>query len=477
MQRLKSRVVPIQIPTRTNKARFTQGGVAELVNCYVEQVGEEGKVQQYVVASDGLQGFAALPGVTGGVRAMLEVDGAIWPVAGTSARLFEVRSNGNVFDRGALSGFDTTGPVYMARNRRSTPDIGIVNNGLMFNYRTSLAQVTDVDLLAPTSLAVNDGQFAIATVDNKFQVGDIDDGTSWDGLSVERGDASPDANVRIYARQGQLLLFGQFTTEFWVNVGGADSTGYERREVEEYGCLAPQSVATVAGTVFFVAHDRTVRAIIGYQSQEISDPFICREIQRIPDPETITGFTWVQDGHSWYVLNSSEWTYSYNTKTNRWNTRETYGFPSWNIGTAVSAFGKVLVGSSTEPIIYEMGPQFFSDAGEPLVTTMTFAPLMVPGKRITIHEAWWDLERGVGTGQGAAQDIDPEILVEWSLDGGATFGGSRIVKLGQQGKRTRELLLTRLGQCKGLGFVFRITCSARVARCIYQGQAEIELDD
>jgi hypothetical protein len=28
--------VPIQITTRTNKARFTQGGTAELVNCYVE---------------------------------------------------------------------------------------------------------------------------------------------------------------------------------------------------------------------------------------------------------------------------------------------------------------------------------------------------------------------------------------------------------------------------------------------------------
>jgi hypothetical protein len=163
---------------------------------------------------------------------MLEVDGATWAVCGTSARLFEIRSNGNVFDRGALSGFDTTGPVYMARNRRSTPDIGIVNNGIMFNYRTSLTQVTDVDLLAPTSLAVNDGQFIIGTQNNAWQVGDIDDATAWDGLSFERADASPDAVKRVYARQGEALIFGELTTEFWANAGLAtrqDTSGQRSR--------------------------------------------------------------------------------------------------------------------------------------------------------------------------------------------------------------------------------------------------------
>lgn len=474
---MATRTVPINITTRTNKARYTQGGTAELVNCYVEQIGEEGKVTEYVTASDGLQGFAALPGVTGGVREVLEVDGSVWAVCGASARLFQIASNGNVTDRGALSGFDETGPVYMARNRRSTPDIAIVNNGLLFNYRTSLAQVTDVDLLAPQSLTVNDGQFAIATVDNKYQVGDIDDGTAWDGLSIERGDASPDANVRIFASRGQLLLFGELTTEYWQNVGGADGTGYERRDVMQFGCLAPKSVATVSGFVYFVAHDRTVRVITDYQSTEISDTFICREIQRVADPQSIVGFSWVRDGHSWYVLSCPEWTYSYNTKTGRWNTRKTYGEQSWNVATAVSAFGKTLVGSSTEPIIYEMGPQFFSDAGEPLVSQMVFSPLVVPGKNITVSKVWWDLERGVGTGQGNDEDVNPQAMLEWSLDGGATFGGSRLLNLGAQGRRTNELETWRLGQCKGLGFTFRLTVSAKVAKAIYQGQAEIEVND
>lgn len=469
--------VPINITTRTNKARFTQGGAAELVNCYVEQVGAEGKVQEYIVASDGLINDAILPGVTGGIRQMLEVDGQVYVVAGTSARLFRLLSNGVVIDLGAMSGFNTTGPVYMGRNRRATPDIGIVNNGLLFNYRTTLAQVTDVDLLAPTSLTVNDGQFIVGTANNTWQVGDIDDGTNWDGLSFERADASPDSVIRAYARQGEALIFGEQTIEYWANAGLADATGYQRTEVTEIGCLSPQSVQTVAGSVYFVAHDRTVRAISGYSPQRISTHAIEREIERLTDYSSITAFTWVRDGHSFYCINCPLWTYTYDTSTGVWHTRKSYGEASWNIGTAVAAFGRTLVGSSTEPIIYEMGPDFFDDAGQPLVAQMTLPPLDALGRKVTVHRACWDAERGVGTGQGAAPDVDPEIVLEWSKDGGATFGGHRLIKLGQQGTRTRELEVRRLGQCKGMGFVFRLTCSARVAKAVYQGLAEITIDE
>jgi hypothetical protein len=64
------------------------------------------------------------------------------------------------------------------------------------------------------------------------------------------------------------------------------------------------------------------------------------------------------------------------------------------------------------------------------------------------------LERGVGTGQGDAQDIDPEIALEWSLDGGATFGGSRLIKLGQQGKRTNEIEAWRWVSARGKASCF-----------------------
>lgn len=471
-----TQIVPVSLTNRTNKARFTQGGTAELVNCYAEEIGPEGKTQWCIVASDGLQGFALLPGVTGGIRSGLEVDGALFVVAGTAARLFRVTRTGTVTDLGSLSGFDQEGPVYMARNRRSTPDIGICNNGLLYCYRTSLAQVTDVDLLAPTSLTVNDGQFVIGTAQNKWQVGEIDDGTAWDGLSFERADASPDAVVRVYARQGEVLVMGEETTETWRNVGGADATGYQRGEVIEFGCLAPQSVATVWGEVYFVAHDRSVRRLAGYSPQRISTHAIERHIEVLADRTQLSASTWVRDGHSFYALGVDEWTFVYDVTSGDWHTLRSHEAQSWNISCAAAFAGKTIVGSATEPALYEMGPEFFADSSAPLVMEMTLPPLAVPTKKITIHRVWWDLERGVGTGHGESQDVDPAVVVSWSLDGGHTFAGHRTVQLGQQGQRTRELVLNRLGQCKGHGFVFRLQCSARVARAVYQGQAEITVD-
>ena len=68
----------------------------------------------------------------------------------------------------------------------------IVCDGVMYYYRTSLSQVTDADLLAPLSLTVVDGIIIIGTAQNKWQAGDIDDASSWDPLSFQRADASPD---------------------------------------------------------------------------------------------------------------------------------------------------------------------------------------------------------------------------------------------------------------------------------------------
>lgn len=470
------RTVPIALTDKHNPARYTQGGSASIVNGYAEVIGDEGKTQYAIVASDGLQGWLHLEGVSGPIRALLEVDGLLYIVAGTSARLFRAKANGFVLDLGALSGFDQSGPVYMARNRRSPPDVAIVNNGMMFYYRTSLAQVSDVDLLAPTSLAVVDGIFLIGTANNKWQAGEIDDASAWDALSFERADASPDAVVRVYGRQGEALIFGETTTEFWGNAGLADGTGFSRTEVAEFGCLAPGSVVTVGGLVYFVAHDRTVRRTAGYTPERISTHAIEREIEALPDKTVVVGYTWVRDGHSFYVIRAGSLTFAYDTVTGLWHRRRSYGDTAWNVGCAAVLGGKTIVGSITGPDLYEMGPQFLDDAGQPLVLETVLPPLVLPGKKITVHRAWWDWERGVGTGQGDDADVDPEVMIQWSLDGGATFSGNRTVKLGAQGRRTNDLEIRRLGQCKGQGFVFKLTCSAKVAKAIYQGQAEITVD-
>lgn len=465
------KIVPVSLGTRSNPARFAQGGSARLINCYAEDAGGEAKVPWPIYACDGLQGFAVLPDANGGVRASIEVDGFYYCVAGT--RAYKVQSNGSVTLIASMN-IDDTSPVYMARNRRAVPDIGIVCGGLMYNIRANvLTQVTDADLLSPTSLAFVDGYFVIGTANNTWQIGAIDDATAWDALDYTRADANPDAVVAVSAIQSQAVIFGEVSTEFHRNTGGADFP-FERVTSVDIGLLAAGSIQPVEQTLAFVGHDRTVRMFGGYEAVRISTNAVERDIEDLADRSTIRSATWVKDGHTFYAITSAEWTWVYDTVTKFWHERRSYGRPNWNIATVTAFAGKLIAGHLTEGKIYEMSADFFDEAGEPLVSEVVLPPVHAFPYPLIFNAVYLDVQRGVGTGVGAVEDVDPEIMLSWSEDGGETFAGQRLLKLGQMGKTTQKVRTHRLGRSGENGRVFKVSCSAKVARALYGMTVDID---
>ena len=458
------KLVPVSLGTRSNPARYAQGGSARLINCYAEDAGGEAKVPWPVYTCDGLQGFAALPEADGGVRASIEVDGALYTVCGT--RVYKTVPNGTVTLLGSMN-IDTSAPVYMARNRRATPDIGIVCSGLMFVIRDGvLTQVTDADLLSPTSCAFVNGYFVIGTANNTWQIGAIDDGLAWDALDYTRADANPDDVVVVAGMQAQAVIFGEVSTEFWRDVGGADFP-FERVTSVDIGCLAAGSVQSVEQTLAFVGHDRTVRMFGGYEAVRVSTNAVERAIEDLADRSIITSCTWVKDGHTFYSISSPSWTWVFDTVTKLWHERQSYGSSKWKVATVTAFDGKLIAGDATEGKLYEMSADFFDESGDPLVSEIVLPPVHQFPNRFIINTAYIDAQVGVGTGVGAVQDIDPELMLSWSHDGGETFAGERRIKLGQMGKNITRLKEHRLGMCGQNGVVFKISCSAKVRRALY----------
>lgn len=460
-------LIPLQLPTRSNKAKFPQGGSAQLINCYVSEIGEEGKVQRAIYACDGLEGFCLLQNVADGLgcRAGINLDGVLYVVAGTG--LYKVTDTGVQTLIGSMN-ISTTAPVFMERNRRATADIGIVCDGLMYYCRADvLTQVTDIDLLSPITLAFSDGYFGITTAQNKWQIGAIDDASAWDGLDFATADADPDSLVRIAAIQGQFLLFGEKSVEIWQNTGGADFA-YQRSFVVPMGIFAANSVATVDGTIAWVAHDRTVRMLAsGDAPSIISDPDVERDIQSVQDGSTIDATSWVSGGHTFYKITCPEWTWVYDTRQSRWHQRKTYGRPNYRVSFVVQFGNRLIAGDATTGALFDMGPQFADDAGDPLVSTVVLPPVHAFPYRLTHDVLYIDVQRGVGTGQGAPQDVDPSLMLEWSHDGGETFHVQRTLKLGQQGKTLTRVRAHRLGQAPENGRVYRLSWSAKVDRALY----------
>lgn len=461
-------LVPISLGLKSNPARYKQGGSAVIINGFAEQVGEEGKTPWHIYATDGLQGFADLDAITpagGGVRAALNLDGVLYSVAGT--RVYKTTSNGVVTLLGSMN-ISTTAPVFMERNRRSTPDIAIVCDGLMYYVRADvLAQVTDVDLLAPTSLSFVDGYFVIGTANNKWQIGAIDDASAWDPLDFARADANPDAVVTVSAMQSQAVIFGELSTEFHRNTGNADFA-FEFVTSADVGCLAAGSVQRLEQSIAFVASDRTVRMFVGYEARRVSSHAVERDIESLTDRSIIKSSTWVKDGHTFYSITAPGfWTWAYDTVTALWHRRKSYGRPDWRVTTVTAFAGKLIAGDADSGKLYEMSAAFTDEAGDPLVTEVITPPVHAFPNEIRHDALFIDLERGVGTGQGDPEDVDPEVMVDWSEDGGATFGNERCLKLGQQGKAVIRVDTWRLGVAPVDGRVYRLRISAKVRRGFY----------
>ena len=71
--------------------------------------------------------------------------------------------------------------------------------------------------------------------------------------------------VRAATREGEVVLFGRDTIEWWQNTGDADFA-FTRSQAIRLGCLSANSVAAIDRTLAWIANDGTVRLM----GQELS---------------------------------------------------------------------------------------------------------------------------------------------------------------------------------------------------------------
>lgn len=476
-------LLPVNINTKSNPSRYKQGGDAQLINAYVEQTGEEGKTNWAIYAIDGLQAFARVPD-TGGIRAMLTVDNYIYFV--TTKNLWRADTLGNTTLLGTLDDISATGPVYMERNRKTDPDVAVVSGGAMYYYNknntpslvkkvTSSASTLPT---SPTSLSFVDGYFVTTNGKNVWEISPLDDAINWIATDYARGDANPDNIVRVAAMQRDAVILGEVSTEFWRNTGAADFP-FERVATNEYGCLSPDSVLITMQGLTWVAHDRTVRVLSGYDGQRISTHAVERDIQSVSDPENIRAATWTAAGHSFYAISSSSWTWVHDSTTNLWHNRKSTvdgeDQPNWRIVKVEELAGMYLAGDRNNPVLYKMSQDYFKEDLDPIKLKITLPPVHAYPKRLTFNSFYIDMEKGVGTGSaGALEDQAPEVILRWSKDGGYTFGSERRLKLGAQGARTKRIRTYRLGQSNPDGYVFQLEAPTKTVRAIYQCMAEVD---
>jgi hypothetical protein len=384
------------------------------------------------------------------------------------ASLFEVFENGSFINRGSL--VTASGNVAFADNGLQLVFVD-GPNGYIFSLSTnSLSQIVSEGWLGATSVCFIDGYFIFNKPNTQqYYISALYDGSSIDGLDFASAEGAPDDLIAVHAVHKELWLLGENSVEVAQNTGAADFP-FERIDGAfiEYGCAAAASVASTANTIFWLGQDKQGFGLVwmaeGYQPKRVSSFALEFAIQGYENVQDAVGYTYQEDGHYFYVLNfpSANTTWVFDINNGQWHERA-----FWNTTTGqyerhrgqchVGAFGKHLIGDYATGKVYEQSLNYLDDNGN-VIRRMRTSPHVfdsVDLNYITYHRFQLDMQVGVGS----SVDPDPQIMLQWSDDGGYSWSNEHARPIGVIGAYKTRAIWRRLG--RGRDRVWRVITSAR----------------
>lgn len=457
------------------RSRFTGDG--RLINAFVEAT-EEGKggVRYAIHADPGLDEFVDLN--QSEIRGHFKIGNQLYVVGGET--LYKVTSGGGTTEIGTIAG---QRPIIAAVNTNATaPQAAIVSDTIVYELQADVLQVyQDADLRSGIhSVDFMDGFLIFGTQTGVFQITGSND-TTIAALDFASAEGRPDPGVRVFVYDRRLWYFGEQTTEIWINTGN-ETFPFERDSAFiERGCLSKYSVVAFDNTLAFVDDVGRVVKLAGYTPQVISTPEVERDIRRTmaaQRADEIEGFVWNDAGHEFYVLSGPDWTWVFDAATSLWHQKRSHLSDRWIIRSYIRAFNKHIVGSNDDGVLYEMSFDYRDEDGDPLIMDLRSTILGPWPARVSWEEIAIDMEMGVGDGTSDPDSgTNPQVMISWSDDAGATFSAERFKGLGAIGVYTKSMRCHGCGTSDRRGRMIRLQCSAAVRRAVIQGNAVVEVLD
>jgi hypothetical protein len=420
---------------------------------FPEIVPEAGKEPAFLNRAPGLKLLNTIGnGPIRGLWAFSSNDTTAFVVSGT--QLYKITTSYVATLIGTVAG---TGPVSLADNGTQ---LFIAANGPSYIYNNTtnaFGQITDIDFPGAVTVCYLDGYFVFNQPNSQLMwITSLLDGTSIDPLEFASTEGSPDGLIAVASNFREVWAFGTNSIEVWYDSG---STDFPLQRIQgafnELGCAAPYSVAKMDNGLFWLGRDRRGQGIVyranGYAGIRISTHAVEWQIQQYADLTDAIGYTYQQDGHSFYVLvfPSANTTWVYDAATQAWHERA--GFSNGEFtrhrGNCQMAFNnKIVVGDFENGNIYSFDLDDYSDNGSIQKWLRSWRALPTGTntlKRTTQHMLQMDCESGVGINLG--QGEDPQIMLRWSDDGGHTWSNEHWASMGKIGQYYKRVIWRRLG--------------------------------
>tara|TARA_R110000868_G_scaffold112527_2_gene302975 strand:+ start:3136 stop:5241 length:2106 start_codon:yes stop_codon:yes gene_type:complete len=322
---------------------------------------------------------------------------------------------------------------------------------------TDIVGTPTVDFANPTQVQFLGRRVLVINETDNVWYSDIDDASSWPALNVFQAETYPDNIVAFSKKDGELWLMGEQSYEVR-RVDSDPNNPYSLvgGSANQIGCGAKYSLSSIADNVFWlgssVAGQNIVYMSNGYSQRRISNHAIEWELDKYKD-STGSAFatTYQQEGHTFYILTipSSDKTFAYDLASNMWHERSTRDAlkninHQWAVTHCAFAYGRVLCGNGEVPLLMELKLDKYDEWDSRPIVKLHQSPVYYTDYKVLYHDIFEvDIETGVGLQLG--QGSKPQIMMQYSDDGGHTWSSERWVGLGSIGQYSTKAQWRRLG--------------------------------
>jgi len=436
-------------------ARSVNAADNRMVNLFPEIVPEGGKEPAFLQRAPGLTTLATVG--TGPIRGLWTYGDYGYAVSGDT--LYKIDSSWNAVAKGTVGG---SGPVSMADNGTQL-FVAANPQGYIYNALTDVfQQITDPDFPGAGTVGYIDGYFTFNEPGTqKIWVTSLLDGLAVDPLEFASAEGNPDNVTAVFVDHREVWVFGTNSTEVWYDAGLLDfPLARIQGAFNELGCAAPYSVAKMDNQIYWLGKDARGQGIVykaaGYIGQRVSTHAIEWQMQEYANISDATGYTYQQDGHSFYVLNfpSADTTWVYDVATGAWHERASFASGDFNRHRADNQMffnSTTVVGDYQNGKLYEFDLNVYADDGAPQKWLRSWRALPTGANNLTRtiqHSMQLDCETGVGLNAYPAYDAEDlatesgDILVAQFVQGYLTTqAGDQLVT---EANDNNELLVTQV---------------------------------
>lgn len=374
------------------------------------------------------------------------------------------------------------------------------NNGLVIVGDGTGFYVLDPDVPFTTTQVLVEGEPLRGTISGfldgrtiyverdtgRFYYSALNDPLTIDGLNFATAEGDPDPIVNMIIVNREIIFLGPHSVEYWAPSGDADNP-FQRVSggFVQHGCAARWSAQRFADAAVFAGQDDDGHGFVwlagaaGAAPQRISTHAIDRDLTaalKNYDHELITAWTYTERGHSFYVLNlpnTVSWAFDLVTKL--WHERahlnaETGLYERSRVDHHAFWQGEHYVGVYDDATLYKQSRAFFANGSDPLVRLRETPHVYADGQTLRFHALEIEMEVGVGL-DGVGQGTDPQLMLQYSDDGGHTWSNEIARSIGRLGATRTRVKFGPLGRARDR--VFRVSVADPVAVTLVGAWADV----